>query len=349
MTPPTARRSGLAAASGLALIALAGLSLGWRAAMLSYLAAWLVLLALPVGAIPLVIAMERFAGRESGTETALLAALRRLLALMPVAGLLALPVLACLGLLYPWARGATPATPLAAIWLTPAFFAARLILFLGAWLWLARRLARLGGIDARGAILGIGLHAVVGTLLVTDLVASLDHRLGSSLMGLLILISWSGLAAAVAVLLCPAPTEPARAEIRLILLVVPTALWAFLHFVQFLIVWSANLPDEVLWYFARGGWSGRGLAILGGGVALLGAVLTLRPGPGTARLLAWPIVALHAAEMFWFVTPALRDRFVLAWTDILALAAVLCLAVAALPVGARLMRPGPAAPGRAAA
>jgi hypothetical protein len=60
-------------------------------------------------------------------------------------------------------------------------------------------------------------------------------------------------------------------------------------------------------------------------------------------------VALHTAELFWFVTPALRDRFVLAWTDILAILAVLCLAVAALPLGARLLPPRAAEPGRAAA
>ncbi|KAB1073942.1 hypothetical protein [Methylobacterium planeticum] len=347
MTALSAPRQVLAVTAGLAFLALSGLAFGWRAAMLSYLAAWLVLLALPAGALPVVIVMERLASAGGTPDTGLLAALRRLLALMPVAALLGIPILATLGLLYPWARGAGAATPLAGIWLTPAFVAGRAVLVLGTWLWLARRFSAPRERDARSAILGVGLHAVIGTLVVTDLVLSLDHRLGSSLGGLLLLTAWSGLAVAAAVLLAPGPAGSPEGEARLILLVVLTALWAFLHFVQFLVVWSANLPAEVLWYFARGGWSGRGLAILGGGVALLGAVLTLRPRQRTARLLAWPIVALHAVEMFWFVTPALRDRFGLGWTDLLALVVTLCLTLAVLPLAARLV-PEPE-PARAAA
>ena len=80
---------------GLGLLAACWLAGGWRGAASSYLAAWLVLLALPVGALPVTIVAERFGKRvreRGGIE--MLAGLRRLMALMPVAALLGLPLLA---------------------------------------------------------------------------------------------------------------------------------------------------------------------------------------------------------------------------------------------------------------
>jgi hypothetical protein len=324
---------------GLGLLALCGLAGGWRGGAASYLAAWLVLLALPVGALPVIIVAERFGRRvraRGGVE--MLAGLRRLMALMPVAALLGLPLLACTALLYPWA-GASARTPLAAIWFTVPFFVARVVAYLAAWTWLALRFAR--PFDAPGegrTVPAVGLHAVVGTLFVTDVIGSLDPRLDSALLGLLVLTAWSGLAFAAAILLAweePEPvgrgrTPPGRG--RLVPLVVLLGLWAYLHFVQFLIVWSANLPPEVAWYFARGGWLGRTLSIVAGAVVVLAGLATLRPGRPTTRILAGAALAVHALEMFWLVTPALRDRFVIRPSDGLAAGAVACLAAALRPV-----------------
>jgi hypothetical protein len=275
--------------------------------------------------------------RERG-GVEMLAALRRLMALMPVAALLGLPLLAAVPLLYPWV-GATPRTPLAALWFTAPFFAARVIAYLAAWTWLAFRFARPFDEPSEGrTVPAVGLHAVVGTLFTTDVIASLDPRLDSALLGLVVMTAWSGLAFAAAILLAweePEPvgrgrTPPGRG--RLVPLVVLLGLWAFLHFVQFLIVWSANLPPEVAWYFARGGGLGRGLSIVAGIVVVLAGLATLRPGRPTTRILAGAALAVHACEMFWLVTPALRDRFVIRPTDALAALAVACLAAALHPL-----------------
>ncbi|QGY04812.1 hypothetical protein MMSR116_25095 [Methylobacterium mesophilicum SR1.6/6] len=329
--------------AGFALLALCLLAGGVRGAAASYLAGWLVLVALPVGALPVVIVAERFGRRvraRGGVE--MLAGLRRLMALMPVAATLGVPLLAAAPVLYPWAK-APAHTPLAALWFTTPFFVARVVVYLAAWTWLALRFAR--PFDAPGegrTVPAVGLHAVVGTLFVTDVIASLDPRLDSALLGLLIMTAWSGLAFAAAILLAweePEPvgrgrTAPGRG--RLVPLVVLLGLWAYLHFVQFLIVWSANLPPEVSWYFARGGWLGRTLSIVAGAVVVLAGLATLRPGRPTTRILAGAALAVHALEMFWLVTPALRDRFVLRPSDVLAACAVACLAAAL-----RLMlRPG---------
>ncbi len=312
--PPLLRAARLAIgfAAGLAALGLAVLLGDWQA---GYLAAWLALLALPLGALPLVAGLDALAPeRFVPLRPALVAGLR----LMPVAALLALPLVAVVPALYPFAKGTPAATPLAAIWLTPPFLAARLVAALALWLWLCRRVAA-----GRGpAALALGLHAVLATLVSFDLITALDPRLGSSLIGLLMMMAWSGAALAAALLVTRRP------EAGLLPLVLLTAAWAFLHCVQFLVVWSANLPAEVAWYLARGGLLGRGLSLAGGAAALLAAALTLRPGPWATRAAAVLILAVHAAEMAWLVTPAGRGAFVVTGPDVLAGLGVAALAAA---------------------
>ena len=321
---------GLLGAGALALALYAG---GARTVAASGLAAWLVLLALPVGALPITVVAERF-GRKvrerGGVE--MLAGLRRLMALMPAAALLGLPVLGASLLLYPWMHE-PPRTPLAALWFTAPFFLARAVIYLAVWTWLCLRFAR--PFDAPGegrTVPAVALHALVGTLFAIDVVAALDPRLDSTLLGLLLMTAWSGLAFAAAILLAweePEPIGRGRAvpgRGRLIPLVVLLGLWAYMHFVQALIVWSANLPAEVAWYAARGGWTGRSLAVASGIVATLAGLATLRPGRVITRALAAAAIAVHALEMFWLVTPSIRDRFAIRPADVLAALAVACLA-----------------------
>lgn len=315
-------RTLLFAVAGLAALGLAGLVGGWALTAAVYRAAWLALLALPLGALPLVLAFDRVPA-----QAPLRPALHRLLALMPAAALLALPVLVTVPLLGPLAPAAGPETPLARVWLMPGLVIARLVAALVLWLWLCARAGRLGG---RGAALALVLHAVLATLVAIDLVTALDPRLASTLLGVLIQVAWSGSALAAALLIARAERPDGLTALAVLL-----ALWAFLHFVQFLVVWSANLPAEVAWYLARGGLAGRGLAVCGGLVVVLGAALTLRPGPAATRVLAGLVLGLHAAEMLWFVTPALRGGFTLGLTEILGGLGFVGLALASRPAGRR--------------
>lgn len=319
---------------------------GSRGAAASCLAAWLVLLALPVGALPITVVAERFSRKlreRGGVE--MLAGLRRLMALMPAAALLGVPVLVASLLLYPWMHE-PPRTPLAALWFTAPFFLARAAFYLGIWTWLCLRFARPFEAPGEGrTVPAVALHALIGTLFAIDVVAALDPRLDSALLGLLLMTAWSGLAFAAAILLAweePEPIGRGRAvpgRGRLIPLVVLLGLWAYMHFLQALIVWSANLPAEVAWYSARGGWTGRSLAIASGVVASLAGLATLRPGRVITRALAAAAIAVHALEMFWLVTPSVRDRFAIRPADVLACVAVACLAGLLHPLLARRWAP----------
>jgi uncharacterized membrane protein YpjA len=41
-------------------------------------------------------------------------------------------------------------------------------------------------------------------------------------------------------------------------------LWAYMSFSQFFIIWSGNLPEEIIWYLPRmqGGWQWVGIALI---------------------------------------------------------------------------------------
>ncbi len=325
----------------------------------SYLAAWTCLLALPAGALPVAIMIERADAWRPQPETALLETLRGLLALMPVAALLALPIPFLAPRLYPWTQAPAPDTAFAALWFSGAAFAVRLLLYFVLWIGLALLFARRGGepwgkagrIDDGRAVLGLGVHTVVGTLAAGDLVMAVDGRFHAAAFGLLAMAAWSSLALAAAILIAPPDIGPARRRHdRMTPLAVLLLVSAGLHAVQFLMLGSD--PAAASWYGARGGPAGRGLVLASGALVALAAALTLRPGENRTRFVAAFVVAAQLAEMAWFVTPSFVGSFRIRFSDVLALAGVAGLAAGLAPPLRRLL-PGlavtPAWPGREAA
>jgi hypothetical protein len=305
--------------------------------MPSYLAAWLFWLAIPAGALPLLMAFE-LAGAAASP---ILPPLRRLLALLPVAALFAIPVLFRLSALYPWRH--TPQHGLAAAWFSPGFFVARMVLFLVVWAGLALIFLRPPPASGRRlrAGLGLALHLVIGTLAAIDWILSLEPGLASSSFGLLLIASECGIALSAAVLLGAGWVAPRCFVAPMLTLF---GAWIFLHFTQFLVIWQADKPQEILWYLQRS--SGLGAAAEGLGlVALLLLLALLWRGParrpGVVMALAALVLALHAVEMLWLVTPAFRGHFSITLPDALAMAGIggIALAVLLRPVrGAPLGR-----------
>ncbi|GAB6845109.1 hypothetical protein HNR00_004461 [Methylorubrum rhodinum] len=354
-----ARRPLAALVAGAACLALVWWLDGPARLAPSYLAAWTCLLALPAGALPVAIMIERADAWRPQPETALLETLRGLLALMPVAALLALPIPFLAPLLYPWTQGSDPHGSFAALWFSGPAFAGRLLLYFALWIGLALLFARRGGepwgkagrIDDGRAVLGLGLHTVVGTLAADDLVMAVDGRFHAAAFGLLAMAAWSSLALAAAILIAPPDIGPARRRHdRMTPLAVLLLVSAGLHAVQFLMLGSD--ASAAAWYGARGGTAGHVLVFASGIVVALAAALTVRPGENRTRLVAALAVAAHLAEMAWFVTPAFTGAFRIGMTDLLALAGVAGLAMGLTPPLRRLF-PGlavtPAWPGREAA
>ncbi|MGI4976433.1 MAG: hypothetical protein ACRYG6_05770 [Janthinobacterium lividum] len=340
---------GVGVAALLCIVVLAALSAG--PVMPSYLAAWLFWLALPAGALPLVMAFDLAAaplqplpsrtGSAHGERPAttrlpllLLPSLRLLLVALPLMALLAIPVLLAQAGLF---GTAASRHGFAAGWYSPGARTLRAVAVLVVWSVLALLFLRPGRPRALAA-LGLMVHLFAGTLLAMDLAMSVAPGLNSTLYGLLLIASQCGIAFSAAVLLSGslllagvgalrrrdgAATLPGSVIATLLWLL---AAWMFLQFNQYLVIWSANLPREIVWYQQRDLGLGRAaewLGLLAFLVPLLAA--TIPRFARDARVLAGLaglVLVMHLVETLWLITPSFRGAFTLSLADLLGLAGI---------------------------
>jgi hypothetical protein len=332
---------GLFVLAAAVLVLLAALGV---AVMPSYLAAWLCWMALPLGALPLVILLELIDARD----LPLLAALRGLLPMLPLGAVLALPMLITAA---PFHYAGD--MPHLALWMAPLFFRLRMVAMLVVWslFALAFRVAHEGAPRRGWGIAGLLLHLVMGSIAAVDWVMSLEPGINSSAIGLLLISSQMGMAMCVAAVglamaHVPEPERPVpttaqmlrfgpiapRMSLTVKLMIGVLGVWVFLQFTQYLSVWSANLPDEVVWYQRRGLGFGTPVIWFGFTAAII-AFLALTPyrlarRPAIVASVASMLLLVHLLEMLWLVTPAFRDSFSLALPDLTAVLGLAGLAVA---------------------
>jgi hypothetical protein len=177
----------------------------------------------------------------------------------PVAGLLFIPLLTGIGWIYPWVHESHGASgSFKAIWLSPAFFIGRTVFYFTVLTVLASWLRRAWTDPQRmvvSASAGLIVYALTVSLAGVDWLQSLTPEFHSSIYGLLFLTFQllAGFAFALVIALWQphAPTHRYGA-----ILLSGLLMWAYNHAMQYIIVWSGNLPDEVVWYVRResGGW-----------------------------------------------------------------------------------------------
>jgi hypothetical protein len=97
--------------------------------------------------------------------------------------------------------------------------------------------------------------------------------------------------------------------------------WAYIAFCQFLLVWIADLPEEVHWFLARttGKWRAIAVALAIGHFAIPFFALlpseVKRSGKALGVVAAW-VLTFHFLDVYWIVAPALRpDSPIPRWTD----------------------------------
>ncbi len=100
-----------------------------------------------------------------------------------------------------------------------------------------------------------------------------------------------------------------------------TVFWSYIGFAQYMLMWYANLPDEVVWYKVRleGGWHAVtvALAILHFFVPFF--ALVTRDAKGDPRRLRWVAVLMlgaHALDLYWLVFPALGKGVLFSWPEL---------------------------------
>ena len=188
-----------------------------------------------------------------------------------------------------------------------------------------------GGAAPRGlAVLGLLLHLWLVSLgRGSTGIMALQPGLGSSAFGLLVIAlansAWRPASRAFVVAVGTPPRRRASRRVG-----APSwrwcwCFWLILQFGQFLVVWSANLPAEIVWYQARA--AGGGAALVWSAAAASALALALLPSPLARRpvglaCVAGMLLAMHALEMLWLVTPAFRGQFVISLADVLAVLGV---------------------------
>ena len=217
----------------------------------AFLVAWLVLVSLPLGALPVLMGLEILGGHDHR----LAAPLRLLLAMLPVLSLAIIPILLDLKQIYGWAHP-MPTPAHATVWFSPLPFTIRAVVYLVMWngfgLFFLRPARPSPGRRALAGV-GLALQLVVGTSAAFDWFMSLDAGFVSSTYGVLVIAVQCALAIGVATLLALRADAHAlsdRSAASALLIVVAIA--SYLQFAQYLVVWSANLPKEIVWYQTRG-------------------------------------------------------------------------------------------------
>ncbi len=296
----------VAGIAGFALWAI-GLAMAAKAALLGWLVAALAFAWVPVGCLAVLMMVVLVPGswRSLYTGPLLLGS-----ALLPAAAVAILPLLLGLWIVYPWADPSVAAhfAAFKAAWLSPAFFIVRQLVYWAILIavWLALLLRPLARVPIAAA--GLIAFALVASWMGVDLAETLTPEFHSSIYGLLILgCEWlSAVAFALVIGLRrgrgPAPPSASGA------LMVALLMWAYLHAMQFIVVWSGDLPDEVVWYLARGtgGWAWvTGLLFVGQGLVPFFAMLlpAVRSSRRAMSAIASLTLCMRPLESAWLLLP----------------------------------------------
>jgi hypothetical protein len=267
---------------------------------------------------------------------------------LPFMAILFLPIALGVHELYLWANPAEVAKDAIlqhkAPYLNVSFFIVRAVLYFLIWSGLAFFLSK-WSLDQergeRGQSLwmqrlsggGLLLYAVTILFMSVDWIMSLDPHWFSTIYGILFMggQALSALAFTIAAIVLLARSEPmsrviAPAHLHDLgkLLLAFVMLWAYFSFSQFLIIWSANLPEEIPWYLKRwgGGWQWVGLALIFGHFVLPFVLLLSRDLKRNGRTLvvvALSVIVMRLVDLFWQIGPMHgADHFGLHWLDVVA-------------------------------
>ena len=362
-------RAAVLGALGLGLTAV-GAAFDTRRALFAYLTAYTFWLGIAAAALVFLMANEAAGARWYVVVRRLLEAIP---AALPVLAVLFLPIALGMKQLYPWVdptsvvHGGTGPGPHAAQsvaahlwehrhpWLNVPFFLVRAVLYLLVLLGVAAllrgwSLRQDGSGDPaltlkmrRLASGGLPFVALAITFAAVDWQMSLSAFAFSTIFG----VYWfaGSVVAAIGVLIISVAAASRGEPLKGALnenhvhslgkyLFAFVAFWAYIAFSQYLLMWIANLPEEVPWYLVRTdtGWKGTGIFLVLFQFVLPFLILLSRPlKRRLAPLVAmstW-IVAAHYVDVYWVVMPPYSPEGPRpSWMDLAALVGVGGVAVA---------------------
>lgn len=267
----------------------------------------------------------------------------RLSSLSLLMGPAALLALFSLRILYPWTHPESVQNPIIAgkaVWLNIPFFALRVVLCVGLWI-IAYRIFVAGSFRQdrdrdprfnvrarRFAPLFMIIFAITITVVAFDWISSLEPEWYSDIFGVYIFAGTflAGLAAttlAVLYLKNRGRLSGIRTDHLYNLggfLFAFTVFWSYIGFAQYLLMWYANIPEEVFWYQERlhGGWGSLllGLAVFHFLIPFF--ILIPRNAKSDPRFLFWTaslMLVSHWLDLYWMIFPVLGNGPVFGWPE----------------------------------
>ncbi len=100
-----------------------------------------------------------------------------------------------------------------------------------------------------------------------------------------------------------------------------TVFWSYIGFAQYMLLWYANLPDEVIYYKVRLAGAWRAVTI---SLAFLHFILPFfalvtrdsKKDPKRLRRVAYLMLGAHVLDMYWLIFPALGAKPCFSWPEL---------------------------------
>jgi hypothetical protein len=333
------RLLGLAAAlgaGGLALTLLGGVVLDARRALFAYLVAFVYWIGLAIGALILLGAFHASSARWS-------VVLRRFVETvpqtLPLFLLLFVPVALGIRTLFPWGDPHALTGELAHLvekkhaYLNSTGFLVRAAVYFAVWIVVAHLLRAWSvrqdgngevGLTLRQRRLGAGslpFLALTMSFAAFDWMMSLDPRFYSTIFGVYWFAgSFMGTFALVILAATATRADPTGFGHHMNLehfhslgkfLLAFVAFWAYVAFSQFMLIWIADIPEEVPWYILRidGGWRFVAGLLAVGHFLVPFFLLLSRDLKRSPRALSWVaawLLFVHWIDVYWLVMPHLH-------------------------------------------
>ncbi len=291
-----------------------------------YVFAWLSCLNIILGAMAILLIWS-LSGGHWGTSIA--SPLRALVATLPMLGLLSIPLWFSLDAVFPWAAGDCEQLDITAHqcrWLQPGLLVLRSGLCWAVWLGIAASMAvwsfhqPLKVSPARAAACLIGF-VLLTSLFAVDWFMSLIPRSSTTMIGFLLISEQlvAGLALAILITSIGHWHDPANSERRKInsdlgnLLLSAVMFHGYCLYMDYLIVWEANLPGEIIWYTERFSLFGEVLMWMSAGlyIGLPILLLLFRRIKNSSKGLATVSTLLllgHLTLVGWYLVPILGNK-----------------------------------------
>ncbi|NDJ54741.1 MAG: hypothetical protein GYB68_16860 [Chloroflexi bacterium] len=256
---------------------------------------------------------------------------------LPLIAVLFVPVILGLSRLYPWVT----TSPAQAGYMNQGFFLLRSAIYLAIWIGLAYAITGLSyrndeagdtGIFRRAqslSSLGLVLFFLTTFFAYIDWMMSLNPEWYSSIFGWLgnSRQALSAFAFSFLILFLLKDHKPVsdfatkRARIDLgTLLLVMLMIWAYLSWIQYFVMWAANLTSKVVWFDPRLTTSWGGVARFIAFAHFIPFILLILPGfkrnMRNVVLVAGGLLVLRLVDVFWFVMPEFLPNFSLRWWDL---------------------------------